>query len=105
MTTLNEVLDAVMEIPAEQQEMLIHNLLDRKKADLLNEEESMLWERGSAKELATINELDEIFSHINAAIAAQSNNVYRGITSSKHRWRSGNKGDDIDVPKRYWTCW
>ena len=42
MTTLNEVLDAVMEIPAEQQEMLIHNLLDRKKADLLNEEESML---------------------------------------------------------------
>jgi hypothetical protein len=42
MTTLNEVLDAVMEIPAEQQEMLIHNLLDRKKVDLLNEEESML---------------------------------------------------------------
>jgi hypothetical protein len=42
MTTLNEVLDTVMEIPAEQQEMLIHNLLDRKKVDLLNEEESML---------------------------------------------------------------
>jgi hypothetical protein len=42
MTTLNEVLDAVMELPAEQKEMLIQNLLDQKKADLLNEEESML---------------------------------------------------------------
>lgn len=43
----------------------LQDLLDRKKADLLDEEESI--------ELAAIGELDEIFSYINAAIAAQAN--------------------------------
>jgi hypothetical protein len=39
-------------------------LLDRKKADLLSTEESI--------ELATIGELDEIFSYINSVITAKA---------------------------------
>jgi predicted DNA-binding protein len=40
-------------------------LLDKKKADTLTPNEAI--------ELATIGELDDIFSYINATIAAQSN--------------------------------
>jgi hypothetical protein len=43
----------------------LQDLLDRKKANLLSTEESI--------ELATIGELDEIFSYINAVIAAKAN--------------------------------
>ncbi len=43
----------------------LQDLLDRKKADLLSAEESI--------ELATIGELDEIFSYINSVIAAKAN--------------------------------
>jgi hypothetical protein len=43
----------------------LQDLLDRKKADLLSAEEAI--------ELSTIGELDEIFSYINAAIAAKAN--------------------------------
>jgi hypothetical protein len=43
----------------------LQELLDRKKANLLSTEESI--------ELATIDELDEIFSYINAVIAAKAN--------------------------------
>jgi hypothetical protein len=43
----------------------LQDLLDRKKADLLSAEEKI--------ELATIGELDEIFSYINAVIAAKAN--------------------------------
>lgn len=43
----------------------LQDLLDRKKANLLSAEESI--------ELATIGELDEIFSYINAVIAAKAN--------------------------------
>jgi hypothetical protein len=43
----------------------LQELLDRKKADLLSAEESI--------ELATIGELDEIFSYINAVITAKAN--------------------------------
>jgi hypothetical protein len=43
----------------------LQDLLDRKKADLLSAEESI--------ELATISELDEIFSYINGVIAAKAN--------------------------------
>ena len=43
----------------------LQDLLDRKKADLLSAEESI--------ELATISELDEIFSYINGVIAARAN--------------------------------
>jgi hypothetical protein len=43
----------------------LQDLLDRKKANLLSAEESI--------ELATIGELDEIFSYINAVIAAEAN--------------------------------
>jgi hypothetical protein len=43
----------------------LQDLLDRKKADLLSAEEAI--------ELATIGELDGIFSYINAAIAAKAN--------------------------------
>jgi hypothetical protein len=43
----------------------LQDLLDRKKADLLSAEEAI--------ELATIGELDEIFSYINAVIAAKAN--------------------------------
>ena len=42
----------------------LQDLLDRKKADSLSTDELM--------ELAAIGELDEIFSYINAAIAAQA---------------------------------
>ena len=42
----------------------LQDLLDRKKADSLSADESI--------ELAAIGELDEIFSYINAAIAAQA---------------------------------
>ena len=42
----------------------LQDLLDRKKADSLSADESI--------ELAAISELDEIFSYINAAIAAQA---------------------------------
>ncbi len=41
----------------------LQDLLDRKKTDLLSAEESI--------ELATIDELDEIFSYINGVIAAK----------------------------------
>jgi len=40
-------------------------LLDKKKADVLTSEEAV--------ELEAIGELDDIFSYINAAIAAQAN--------------------------------
>jgi hypothetical protein len=43
----------------------LQELLDRKKANLLSTEESI--------ELATIGELDEIFSYINGVIAAKAN--------------------------------
>jgi hypothetical protein len=43
----------------------LQDLLDRKKADLLSAEEAL--------ELATIGELDEIFSYINGIIAAKAN--------------------------------
>lgn len=43
----------------------LQDLLDRQKADLLSTEESI--------ELATIGELDEIFSYINGVIAAKAN--------------------------------
>jgi hypothetical protein len=43
----------------------LQDLLDRKKADMLSAEESI--------ELATIGELDEIFSYINGVIAAKAN--------------------------------
>jgi hypothetical protein len=43
----------------------LQDLLDRKKADLLSAEETI--------ELATIGELDEIFSYINGVIAAKAN--------------------------------
>jgi hypothetical protein len=42
----------------------LQDLLDRKKADLLSAEESI--------ELATIGELDEIFSYINGVIATKT---------------------------------
>jgi hypothetical protein len=42
----------------------LQELLDRKKADLLSAEESI--------ELATIGELDEIFSYINGVIATKT---------------------------------
>jgi hypothetical protein len=43
----------------------LQELLDRKKANLLSTEESI--------ELATIGELDEIFSYINGVITAKTN--------------------------------
>ena len=43
----------------------MQELLDRKKLDLLTPEET--------KELEMIGELDDIFSYINAAIAAEGN--------------------------------
>jgi hypothetical protein len=43
----------------------MQELLDRKKLDLLTPEET--------KELEVIGELDDIFSYINAAIAAEGN--------------------------------
>ena len=43
----------------------MQELLDRKKADCLTPEEAI--------ELETISELDDIFSYINAVIAAQAN--------------------------------
>ena len=43
----------------------LQELLDRKKLDLLTPNESL--------ELEAIGELDDIFSYINATIAAQSN--------------------------------
>jgi hypothetical protein len=43
----------------------LQDLLDRKKANLLSAEETL--------ELATIGELDEIFSYINGIIAAKAN--------------------------------
>lgn len=43
----------------------MQTLLDRKKADLLTPEETI--------ELEAIGELDDIFSYINAAIAAKAN--------------------------------
>jgi len=43
----------------------MQELLDRKKLDLLTPEET--------KELEVIGELDDIFSYINAAIAAEAN--------------------------------
>lgn len=43
----------------------LQNLLDKKKADLLSPDETF--------ELATIGELDEIFSYINAEISARAN--------------------------------
>jgi hypothetical protein len=47
----------------------LQDLLDRKKANLLSTEESI--------ELATIGELDEIFSYINAVIVAKANEISR----------------------------
>jgi hypothetical protein len=43
----------------------LQELLDKKKADTLSSNEAI--------ELATIGELDDIFSYINATLAAQSN--------------------------------
>lgn len=43
----------------------LQELLDKKKADTLTPSESL--------ELETIGELDEIFSYINAVVAAQAN--------------------------------
>jgi hypothetical protein len=43
----------------------LQDLLDKKKADTLTPSEEI--------ELATIGELDDIFSYINATIAAQNN--------------------------------
>lgn len=45
----------------------MQELLDKKKADALNPDEIL--------ELETIGELDNIFSYINAAMAAQANAV------------------------------
>lgn len=44
----------------------MQELLDKKKADALTPEEAI--------ELETIGELDDIFSYINAVVAAEANN-------------------------------